>query len=69
MVFDVSPSPSDARDPVFCNGWLCFDQPDERRRLAPIPENWLEFPESDLARLWERATPVSKLPSHDRPNL
>ena len=66
LVFDVSPSLSDSLDPEFCYGWLCFEQPDERRRLAPIPKNWLELTEQDLARLWVRATPVAKVPLHDR---
>jgi hypothetical protein len=65
LVFDVSPSLSDALDPEFCDGWLCFEQPKERRRLAPVPKNWLELPEADLARLWERATRIVKLPLPD----
>ena len=66
LVFDVSPSISDALDPEFCHGWLCFEQPDERRRLSPIPKDWQELPETELARLWERAKPVFKMPLHDR---
>ena len=65
LVFDVSPSLSDAVNPEFCLGWLCFEHPEERRRLAPIPKNWPELTESDLARLWERATPVTRIPLHD----
>jgi hypothetical protein len=26
--------------PVYENGWLCFESADEKRRLAPVPENW-----------------------------
>lgn len=66
LVFDISPSPSDALDPEFCHGWLCFEQPNERRRLAPFPKDWLELSETDLARLWARAKPVVKMPQHDR---
>ena len=25
------------------NGWLCFTRAGERRRLAPIPTNWLSL--------------------------
>ena len=24
----------------FANGWLCFESPSEKRRLAPIPTGW-----------------------------
>ena len=24
----------------FANGWLCFESPAEKRRLAPIPDGW-----------------------------
>jgi hypothetical protein len=25
---------------VYENGWLCFESEAEKRRLAPVPENW-----------------------------
>jgi len=65
VVFDVTPSLSDMLDPDLCEGWLCFDCGSERRRLGPIPKNWQELAEPDLARLWARATPVVKLPLTD----
>jgi hypothetical protein len=29
-------------------GWLCFEHGAERRRLSPIPEDWLQAPDSRL---------------------
>jgi hypothetical protein len=36
-------------------GWLAFQSDDERRRLAPIPENWTALEESELIALLCRA--------------
>lgn len=48
QVFEVYPSSersSRAHVPLdFRDGWLCFQSPFERRRLAPIPLGW---------RLWD----------------
>jgi hypothetical protein len=30
------------------NGWLCFQAGDDRRRFAPIPPSWHEFPDGVL---------------------
>ena len=35
------------KDTAFANGWLCFESPSEKRRLAPIPKGW-EFREQDV---------------------
>ena len=40
------------------NGWLCFQSADERRRFAPIPADWIDFPDNVLRSLLEGATPV-----------
>jgi len=40
------------------NGWLCFQSADERRRFAPIPADWIDFPDNLLRSLLEAATPV-----------
>jgi hypothetical protein len=42
--------------PEFASGWLTFEQGAEasataRRRLAPIPDGWVDLPEEDLRRL------------------
>ena len=36
-------------------GWLAFQSGDERRRLAPIPENWTALDDSELIALLCRA--------------
>ena len=36
-------------------GWLAFQSGNERRRLAPIPENWIALDEEALIRLLARA--------------
>lgn len=46
---------------AFAAGWLVFQAPTERRRLAPIPADWEALSSDDLARLCERATPVHGL--------
>jgi hypothetical protein len=42
-----SVSPADApivlrrfKSPELAEGWLCFESPTERRRVAPIPQGW-----------------------------
>ena len=40
------------------NGWLCFQSADERRRSAPIPADWIDFPDNVLRSLLDAATPV-----------
>jgi hypothetical protein len=43
----------------FANGWLCFECPNEKRRLAPIPPGW-EFRDfATLEQLCREAVPVS----------
>lgn len=37
-------------------GWLVFESAVERRRLAPIPVNWEELPDSALPALRDTAT-------------
>lgn len=46
---------------AFAGGWLVFQAPHERRRLAPIPADWEALSSDDLARLCERATRVHGL--------
>ena len=31
---------SGLKDTPFAEGWLCFESPEEKRRLAPVPVNW-----------------------------
>jgi hypothetical protein len=36
-------------------GWLAFQSGADRRRLAPIPDDWLEMTADELATLLDRA--------------
>jgi len=40
------------------HGWLCFESDREKRRLAPVPDDWPELPPEKLERLCEAATPT-----------
>ena len=42
----------------FRSGWLVFECDVERRRLAPIPEDWEELTENELAQLCMQAAVV-----------
>jgi len=37
------------------DGWLAFQGLRERRRLAPVPQNWTEMTAAELCRLLEVA--------------
>ena len=41
-------------------GWLCFEAPVEKRRLAPIPADWLRCDDACLERYCQQATPTSR---------
>ena len=47
--------------PQFASGWLTFESPTEKRRLAPIPREWENLPDAELARLCGQAKPVASL--------
>jgi hypothetical protein len=38
-------------------GWLAFQSGKDRRRLAPIPMNWIALDDGELIRLLGRADP------------
>ena len=51
-------SRSSLKNTPFADGWLCFESPREKRRLAPIPNGW-QFRETPvLEELCAQATPV-----------
>lgn len=43
-------------------GWLTFNSPEERRRLAPIPVNWELASDTELQSFFRRAAPVKQTP-------
>lgn len=44
----------------FQNGWLVFDSADEVRRVAPIPEGWVDLPLDKLRLLCQKAASAPK---------
>jgi|SRR5579884_1389308 len=47
---------------VWAAGWLVFETANEKRRLAPVPPNWMELSDAELERLRQQAT-VTPRPS------
>lgn len=43
------------------SGWLCFEAQVEKRRLAPIPTDWLRCDEACLERYCSEAKPALRL--------
>ncbi len=41
--------------PELAEGWLAFESSWEKRRLAPIPPDWLELPAEALHKLCRQA--------------
>ena len=50
----------------FRQGWLCFESlsTGERRRLAPVPENWETLPTERLELLCRVASPARRTPEN-----
>ena len=46
---------------AFASGWVVFQSPSERRRLAPVPAGWEQAGEAELRLLCRQATPTGKL--------
>lgn len=44
--------------PQWSNGWLTFETPGEKRRLAPYPPGWSEYSDEILAELCAMASMV-----------
>jgi hypothetical protein len=42
----------------FGRGWLCFESDVSKRRLTPVPPQWAEFSDKELAGLLSQAQPV-----------
>lgn len=45
---------------ALAEGWLCFESETEKRRLAPVPEQWEELTSGALAELLGRAQVVTR---------
>jgi hypothetical protein len=65
-VFEVQRAASDARGSSSSSptgrfdGWLCFEGPHSKRRLAEFPEHWRELSDAELDALCESATPAQR---------
>ena len=65
-VWSVTPDSLDKRTTAedymkdWQDGWLCFECPDSRRRLATFPPGWEELPDDQLESLLTRAAVVKR---------
>lgn len=57
-VWDTYPSRPDGLESVWRNGWLTFQSGTARRRLAPIPNGWMEASPSRLELMCKVAAPI-----------
>jgi hypothetical protein len=46
--------------PQYAEGWLAFESPGEKRRLAPPPAHWWELSDAELATLCREARPTGR---------
>ena len=51
-------------NPEMNDGWLCFEAPSEKRRLTPIPGDWMRCPVDQLEDYCSRATPAKRASVH-----
>ena len=54
-VTDDRRRPAPLLSPQLACGWLAFECPTEKRRLAPIPQRWEQLSEAELERLCQAA--------------
>ena len=54
-VWDTIPETTSGLTPSYHGGWLTFDNGSERRRLAPVPRDWVHMSD-DRLRLLLRAS-------------
>lgn len=47
-------------DQALARGWLCFQRGEQKRRLAPIPNQWDTLPEQTLQELLSAAVRVQR---------
>ena len=65
-VWSVTPDALDKRTTAedymrdWQDGWLCFECPESRRRLAAFPPGWADLPDAELEALLARAQPVKR---------
>ncbi len=70
-VWSVTPDSLDKRTTAedymrdWQDGWLCFECPESRRRLATFPPGWEDLPDAELESLLARAQPVKRRGTDD----
>ncbi len=70
-VWSVTPDSLDKRTTAedymkdWQDGWLCFECPESRRRLATFPPSWEELSDGELESLLVRAQPVKRRGTDD----
>src|SRR5688500_12428860 len=70
-VWSVTPDSLDKRTTAedymkdWQDGWLCFECPESRRRLASFPPGWEELEDAELESLLARAQPVKRRGTDD----
>lgn len=52
---------------ALAEGWLCFENGPEKRRLAPIPEGWAQESDATLETLCAQATAVRRRAPAEQP--
>ena len=62
-VWDTNPEMVSGLSLDMQRGWLTFDNGLERRRLSPIPAEWIELPAQRLVLLLRLAAPLRSLQS------
>jgi len=66
-VWETTPSRAEGLG-GFGGGWLTFDDGTERRRLAPVPENWERLSDVRLALLLRAARPSGAITEYRGPD-
>lgn len=54
--------------PQLNEGWLCFEAPEEKRRLAPIPHDWQRCPTERLEQYCAQAR-IARRVTRDLPTI
>jgi hypothetical protein len=65
MVYEVNPNSGEWRSietlpERFRSGWLCFESPNEKRRLTPLPAGWQDLTIDELRALLGTAALVRR---------
>ena len=48
-------------------GWLCFERGEDRRRLTPVPQDWIKCSDEELEQYRDSARPVTPVMRFGQP--